>query len=382
MKHFITFVLLSFLTLNLTAQAIYETLDSEILEGSRKLKIQLPRNYDPEGKRTYPLVLVLDGDYLFEPVAGNIDYQAYWEDIPDCIVVGVEQGSTREDDFFYNEDTFFPAHGGADFYEFLAQELLPHINNNYNTSNFRIVVGHDLSANFINFFLFKDVPLFRAYVALSPDLAPQMTNRLQQRLATLPEETFYYLATGDADVKVLHEAIVECDSKLKPLANPKFHYKFDNFEDANHYSLVGRGIPKALNEIFALYKPINGKEYREKILPYEGTPLEYLDKKYEDIEYFYGFEKKLIENDVRAIAAACKKRDDIETLEKLAKRVKKEFPESMISSYYLGMFYEKEGNLKKALRQYKAGLMLEPSQFIDKEIILEKMYSVQDQMKK
>jgi len=45
------------------------------------------------------------------------------------------------------------------------------------------------------------------------------------------------------------------------------------------------------------------------------------------------------------------------------------------------MYYEKEGNLKKALQRYKSGLLLEPSQFIDKEIMLEKMYDIQDAMK-
>ncbi len=380
MKKFYILVLICFFTLNFKAQAIYETIDSYKLDGKRELKIQLPRNYDPEAKRTYPLVLVLDGDYLFEPVAGNIDYQSYWEDIPDCIVVGIKQGKTREDDFFYDDDTFFPAHEGADFYEFMAAELLPYIEDNYNASNYRVIFGHDLGANFINYYLFKDEPLFRAYVALSPDLAPEMENRLKKRLAILQEETFYYMATADADVKALRNAIVECDAKLKLIENPKLHYKFDNFEDANHYSLVGRGIPKALNEIFSLYKPINGKEYTESLLTFEGTPYEYLIKKYEDIEYFYGFEKKLIENDVRAIAAACTKKDDLESLEKLSKLVKKEFPKSMLSAYYLGMYYEKEGNLKKALQRYKSGLLLEPSQFIDKEIMLEKMYDIQDVM--
>ena len=119
-------------------------------------------------------------------------------------------------------------------------------------------------------------------------------------------------------------------------------------------------------------------KYKEKILTYEGSPYDYLIKKYENIAYFYGFEKKLIENDIRAIAAACNKKDDLESLEKLAKLVKKEFPKSMLSAYYMGMFHEKEGNLRKALLRYKGGLLMEPSQYIDKEIMLEKMYEVQD----
>ena len=381
MKKFCTLVLICLFALNLKAQAIYKTIDSYKLDGKRGLKIQLPRNYNPEEKRSYPLVLVFDGDYLFEPVAGNIDYQAYWEDIPDCIVVGIEQGKTREDDFYYDDTTFFPAHDGADFYEFMAAELLPYIEGNYNVSNFRVIIGHDLGANFINYYLFKDEPLFRAYVALSPDLAPEMQNRLKERLTILKEETFYYMATADADIKALRNAIIECDTKLKAIENSKLHYKFDNFEDANHYSLVGRGIPKALNEIFSLYKPINGKEYNEEVLTFEGSPFDYLMKKYEDIEYFYGFEKRVIENDIRAIAAACNKKDDLESLEKLAKFVKKEFSESMLSAYYLGLYYQKEGDLKKALQRFKSGLLLEPSQFIDKELILEKMYEIQDAMK-
>ena len=378
MRNFYTFLITLFIGFNLSAQAIYETIKSEKLQGDRELKIQLPRNYNPEEKRTYPLIIVLDGDYLFEPIAGNIDYQSYWEDIPDCIVVGVKQGAMREDDFFYDEDSYLPAGDGASFYEFIAAELLPLINSNYKVSNFRIIVGHDLGANFINYFLFKDEPLFRAYIALSPDLAPKMINRINERLSNIEQETFYYMATGDADIKTLRATIAECDAAISSIKNEKLQYKFDDFVDANHYSLVGRGIPKALNQIFALFKPINAKEYREKILTYEGSPFDYLVKKYENIEYFYGFEKKLIENDIIAIAAASNKKDDMDSLENLAKLVRRKFSKSMLSAYYSGMYYEKIGDYKKALVRYKSGLLLLPSQTIDKELMLEKMYETQE----
>lgn len=378
MKNLYLLLIAFFCVLNIQSQAIYKTIDSDKLGESRELKIQLPRNYNPEEKRTYPLIIALDGDYLFEPITGNIDYQSYWEDIPDCIVVGVNQASTREDDFFYHEDTHFPIGSGAKFYEFLAAELLPYIEDNYQASNFRIIFGHDLSANFINYYLFKDEPIFRAYVAFSPEFAPEMKDRLQQRLSDITQETFYYMATADADIKDLRASALQADSILSTVENEKLSYKFDDFEDANHYGLVGRGIPKALSEIFGLFKPINSKEYTEKVLTFEGSPYDYLIKKYDDIEYFYGFEKSLIENDIRAIAAASNKKDDLDSLQDLAKLVKKKFPESMISAYYLGMYYEKDGNFKKALLQYQGGLLLQPSQFVDKEIMLEKMYDTQE----
>ncbi len=365
--------------LQVTSQVIYEPFQSSRLGEKRDIKIQLPRNYNPEEKIEYPLIIVLDGDYLFEPVTGNVDYQSYWGEMPKCIVVGVNQSTTRAKDFHYDESQFFPSQDGADFFEFLGMELVPYIEGKYNVSDFRIVMGHDLSANFINYYLFKDKPMYRAFVSFSPDLAPEMKTRLHQRLSTLDVDTFYYLSTADNDISRLHKNIFEADALLKTLDNPKVHYRFDNFIDADHYSMVGLGIPKALNQIFDLYKPINIKEYNEKVLTYEGSPYEYLEKKYKDIEFFYGFEKKVVENDFKAIAAASNKKDDIESLKELSKLAKKEYPDSMISSYYMGMYYEKDNNLKKALQYYNSGLLLEPSEFIDKDVLLDKIYAIKDQ---
>jgi len=374
-----TLLILLVLSLKVSSQVIYEPFQSSKLGESRDIKIQLPRNYDPEEKVEYPLIIVLDGDYLFEPVIGNVDYQSYWGEMPKCVVVGVNQSATRSKDFYYDDEQFFPSQDGANFFEFLGMELVPYIEGKYNVSDFRIVMGHDMSANFLNYYLFKDQPMYRAFVSFSPDLAPEMKTRLQQRLSTLDVDTFYYLATADNDISRLNKSILEADELIKSIENPKVHYRFDNFNDADHYSMVGLGIPKALNQIFDLYKPINMKEYNEKVLTYEGSPYQYLEKKYKDIEFFYGFEKKVVENDFKAIAAASNKKDDIESLKELSKLAKKEYPGSMISAYYLGMYYEKDNNLKKALQYYNSGLLLEPSEFIDKEVLLDKIYAIQDQ---
>ncbi|WP_323787222.1 alpha/beta hydrolase [Psychroserpens sp.] len=378
MKHFTLVALLLFFTYSLNAQVIYEPFESSKLGGSRDIKIQLPRNYDAEEEVLYPLVIVLDGDYLFEPVVGNTDYQSYWEDIPNCIVVGINQSETRNDDFFYADETNFPFEEGANFFEFLGMELIPYIEDNYMVSDFRIAIGHDMSANFINYYLFKDKPLFRAYVLLSPELAPEMATMMSERAPLIDRNTFYYLATADDDVKSLRTDILALDNALKGIDNEFFNYRFNDFQDANHYSLVGLGIPKALNEIFSFYKPITKKEYKENVLEYSGSPFDYLMKKYEDIELFYGFKKKVVENDLRAIAAASKKKNDVESLKELAKLARQEYPESMISAYYQGMYYEADGNLKRALNSYQSGLLLEKSDHITKDMLLDKIYELQD----
>ncbi len=89
-KKLLIFVLLVAPLLS-SAQTLYETISSEKLGETREIKIQLPRNYEENTEKTYPVILVLDGDYLFEPMAGNVDYSSYWEDAPEMIVVGVNQ---------------------------------------------------------------------------------------------------------------------------------------------------------------------------------------------------------------------------------------------------------------------------------------------------
>ncbi len=77
------------------AQIKYESLSSQKLGETRQIKIQLPRNYEENKDKRYPVVVVLDGDYLFEPVAGMVDYYSYWEDVPEMIVVGINQDGIR-----------------------------------------------------------------------------------------------------------------------------------------------------------------------------------------------------------------------------------------------------------------------------------------------
>lgn len=368
-------VLIWFIIINnsVYSQTIFKVFDSYKLGEKREIKIRLPNNYDINNAINYPLVIVLDGDYLFEPVAGNIDYQVYWDEMPDCVVVGVNQEHTRLLDFEFSNETHMPSQNGATFFEFISMELLPYLSDNYNISDFRTLVGHDLGANFLNYYLFKAVPLFNAYVALSPEFALKIPDRLASRLSHIEKEVYYYLATSDGDVSYLRSSILEADRELKKITNPKLHYKFNDFVGSNHYTLVGQAIPEALNEIFKLYKPINKKEYKEKLVTYNGNTFEYLEKKYDDIEDSYGIEKKVVENDLRAIVSACQKRDDTESLLKLAKLTKKTYPNSMMVAYYYGLYYERTSNFKRALQSYKSGMSLTPSQYVDKDLLYDKI---------
>jgi predicted alpha/beta superfamily hydrolase len=363
---------------SLTAQTQYREIESDRLGGKRQLKIQLPRNYDGNSEKYYPVIVVMDGDYLFEPVAGNVDFYSYWEEMPDVIVVGILQDETRDDDTLYDDTNFLPTETGAAFFEFVGLELMPYLDENYRTANFRIAVGHDLTASFINYYLMKEPTLFQGYVSISPDLAPLMDERLIDRLGASKQKIFYYLATGTEDIKVLREPIKELDNQLKAIGNENLRYYYDNFDGATHYSMVGRAIPMALENIFSIYRPISKKEYKETLLNLPGSPYDYLVQKYATVKELFGLDDTIRVNDFVATSTAIEKRSDWESLERLGKLARAQYPETMLGNYYLALALEKTGETKKAMRTYQNGYLLEEISFITKDLMLDRAAKIKE----
>ncbi|PHS02625.1 MAG: esterase [Leeuwenhoekiella sp.] len=371
----ITYFLL-FLAFSSQAQVLYESVPSNSLSEPRNIKIQLPRNYETNQDKSYPVIVVMDGDYLFEPVAGSVDYYSYWEDMPQAIVVGIMQPD-RMSDTYYSDENFLPAETGAAFFEFVGMDLFPWLNKKYRLAPFNVVVGHDVTAAFSNYYLMKSPPLFSAYISLSPDLAPEMTNRLLPVFQNTENQLFYYQATGSEDIESLRESTLAFDQELKAIDNDRFHYYFDDFENASHYSLAGRAIPNALEKVFSVYRPISKKEFNDILLK-SDSPYDYLVSKYETIENLFGLKDQIRINDFIAVAAALDKKADWEGFENLGKLARKEYPETILGAYYLGRALEGQGEPKKALRTYEGALVLKDVANINKDLLMMRAQRIKD----
>lgn len=363
-------------SLNFNAQVVYKALESTKLGKSRELKIQLPRSYNNDKSKSYPLFIVLDGDYLFEAVAGNVDYYTYWEDMPEAIVVGVNQFDSRFEDSMYSEQNSLPVETGAAFFEFIGTEVIPFIETTYRTGKFKVAIGHGETANFINYYLLKEKPLFQAYIAISPDLAPKMIDYLPERLSKIPTKTFYYLATTDKDSESIKKMSEALNTGLKQIENKNLLYKYDTFANPTHYSLPTHVLPNALESIFHVFQPISKNEYQETILKLDTSPVLYLQEKYQTIRDLFGIEKQIIVNDFKAISAAIEKTRKFEYYEELSKIAQKQYPKTLMGSYYAARFYEETGNPKKAMKTYQSAYILEEIAGITKDLMLEKSEAI------
>jgi predicted alpha/beta superfamily hydrolase len=381
MKH--AYLLLLF-SISSFSQKTIEIFKSDKLGESREITIGLPASYEKNPNKKYPILVLLDGDYLFDPFYGALSYGSYWDDIPEVIIVGISQNKNDEriEDSNYDEADGLPVDKGAKFFEFIGGELLPYIEKKYRIAPFRIIAGHDTTAGFLNFFLYKEYSIFNAYISLSPELATDMEKRIPENLNKIKQPIFYYQSSSDGDVKKLREPIQTMDESIKKISNPLLNYKYDLFKGASHYSLVLYSIPSALYQIFESYKPISSTEYNEKIVILPSGYVDYLVTKYDLLSKNLSMKIPVRINDFKAIEAAILKNNAYNELDQLAQIANKYYPKTMLADYELGLMYEKQGDAKKAAKKFQNASQQEEIGDLTKDMMMEKFDDMQSLIQK
>jgi len=366
------------------SQTISDTISSSSLKEKREILISLPESYQKGTKRTYPLLVLLDGDYLMSPFQGALKYGAFWDDLPEMIIVGISQNADNEryDDCTIDKETGLLEGKGERFFEFVGGEVVNYIASKYGVSTFKIIAGHDITAGFINYYLYKDNPVLNGYIAISPELSLGMEVNIPGRLSAMPKNIFYYLSVADGDVKKMKEATKILHQNISEVKSDKLFYKFDEIPNTSHYSLVLHSIPKALYHFFSTYQPISTSEFQEKIVKLESGYVDYLKKKYELSEKTLGIKTPIRLNDFRAIESAIVKNKAFSEFESLAQIANKNYPRTMLGEYYMGRYYEESGDLKRASKSYQNAFTLEAIGDLTKDMMLEKADELRSQIKK
>lgn len=380
--------LLLFLTLicsNLIfSQKETDTFFSKKLNEDREITVSLPPSYKKNTTQKYPVLILLDGDFLLDPLQGSLSYGYYWDDLPEIIIVGISQNQNneRETDCSFDQDTGLPLDKGEEFFEFIGMELLPYIQKKYRTAPFKMIAGLDITAGFLNFYLYKENPIFDAYISMSPELPAGMETEIPGRLATTKKTVFYYHSSADGDMKKMRSRIQAMDESIKKVNNPNLNYRFDDFKGASHYSLVLHSIPSALYHIFSVYQPISPLEFQEKIAALPEGYVDYLIKKYETLEKSLGLKIRIRINDFKAIEAAILKNKAYNEFDQLAQLAQRDYPKTMLADYHMAQMYEKKGNLKSALRYYQTGYQMQEIGGLTKGMMMNKADELTQAVKK
>jgi len=365
-------LLIGFTCLNLGAQVKKEIFESFKLQERRDVSYYFPEDYTEE--KSYPLIVVLDAEHLFDLVVANVKFQSRFDRMPEAIVVGIGQlkNDLRWEDCAYDEVSGLPTEKGKMFFEFLGTEIIPYLETSYNIAPFKMFVGYDITANFGNYYLFKERSLFNSYISISPVLATEMESRVPARLSELDQTIFYNLIV-EKQPSDDRQRILQMNLSIESIDKESLHYFFDEYENADHTSIAAYGISKAFDNVFRIYRPITPAEYKSDILTSEEPVFSYLESRYQTIEDLFGFEKPVELNDIMAIYAACLKKEDYESLEPLADLCKKEYPDTMMGFYFEAEYYEFIGEPKKAFKTFEKAFQLEEIDFLTKDLALQKI---------
>ena len=350
-----------FYSVTIVAQQTFNhTINSPELGGERTLKIYLPASYESNSERDYPLTIVFDADYLFDVYVGNSVLFAQKEKAPEQIIVGIVQsGDQRYEDCSYDRETSRPTQEATNFFNFVKNDLLVYIEDNYRISPFKTIVGNTITANFTNYFFIDDNHMVNAYININPYYAPEIPAAINGVAASVKNNTYYYyLGSGDYLSKKRQDGIARANSELASIENEKFNYKYEDLSGATTVSSIGQSISSAIAFIFDIYSSISKEEYNTKIKDLSPPDaIAYLENKYVDIEYLFGSNLKMREKDIYAIEGIIIDKENGEYLRDFGEMIFKLYPESPLGNYYIGLGFELNGKFKRALEAYKEGYM-------------------------
>lgn len=234
---------------------------SETLGENRILNVYLPHGYHPDSAIEYPVIYLLDGSAHedFIHIAGLVQFCSYpWiNHIPPSIVVGIENVD-RQRDFTYPCDLeeyleAIPTSGGsAAFIDFLEDEVMPFIAENYEINGNKMLIGQSLGGLLASEILVRHPNMFTSYVIVSPSLWWDEESLLSETPIEIQSPISVYVAVGE-EGRVMKRVARQVFKKTKTRNKvEEIHYNFVKGHD--HADVLHLAVYEAFRKMGEISK--------------------------------------------------------------------------------------------------------------------------------
>lgn len=192
----------------------YHHVASEIVGRGYHVYVMLPEGYSESAQDLYPTIYLLDGGALFPLLVAYYRYLNFGEEIPDSIIVGISYGGdSLEDGNYRSTDYTAPSKerdywgGAARFQDFLSNELLTFIEENYRSNpDRRIIFGQSIGGQFVLYTALTQPDLFWGHIASNPALHRNLPFFLEQHgRASTNGRSKLFVGSGTLDDPQFHE---------------------------------------------------------------------------------------------------------------------------------------------------------------------------------
>jgi len=333
----------------------YRTLHSDILDEDRLLYIHVPRGYE-NTQLDYPVLYLLYVDIYnyFADAAMITEKLGGTGEIPPMIIVGVAN-TNRYRDLLPVKTRNLPESGGADNYlKFLEEELIPHIDDNYRTKDFRVLAGPQAAAVFSLYALIAKPGLFNAFITENPFMNPENAEFLYPHAESFFSNqdslrNFLYIKCETSERPPDLEYLQKLEMMLASEKPAGFRYEIE-FREPSGYFIAPLPFEKALRALFTGHR-----------LPehFQSSSLKDIINYYKDRSKEYGFQvdppELMLTFEGNKLLQAGASREAIAVYEYQLGL----YPKSLNAMYQLGETYRGMGDFDKAEAYYEAFLEIE-----------------------
>ena len=327
------------------------TFDSKIMGEKRTIVVHLPSGYE-KNKSSYPVLYITDGEIHTTHTSGTVDYLAKFRLIPEMIVVGVVNTDRNRDlrPTPIDKQQEGIIEGADRFLNFISEEVIPMIDNNYRTLSYKIFSGTSYGGLFgINAFLTRP-NIFDAIIAISPSLYwdNQIMQKKANSLFSEKKVNGNLYITIAKEQPIMIESFNNFLSVLKNNPTNKVKWGAKIFKEETHNTTVLIGQYYAIREIF--------KEWN---IP-EDQPqnLTQLLTRYSKMSKQLGTEIILPEDRANGYGTWLMYLNRLDEADELFNWNTINYPKSSNAFNMLGQIKEKAGKYTEAKRNYEKALQI------------------------
>jgi len=176
-------------------------------ENEYPITIKLPRSYQKQNQKRYPVVYLLDANYSLPIASGASRFMMNSGAIEEVIIVavGYQKGVSGLNSRIYDYTPFEDKNwqrktGGASQYlNYLKNTVLPYIEADFRTTQKSTLVGNSLGGLFAAYTLFTEPSLFSNYIIGSPSVWFKENSILAMAVKPAASTTKVYIAVGELE---------------------------------------------------------------------------------------------------------------------------------------------------------------------------------------
>ena len=330
------------------------TFKSVVLNEERTVVVQLPKSYQAEPNKIYPVIYRLDGAGNIPLASAVIERLQNDNRAPEVIIVAIENTNRLRDLYpTVNKEPQGPVGeggGGAQFLAFFEQELIPLIDKNYRTHDFKVIAGASAGGVFALYALQAKPDLFQAHIAYSPAVwwnygaSVKSSKEFIEKAKNL--NSYVYINIGE-EAGIMRERYDELQQAMESHKVRGLRFFNDAFAGISHNLTTAAG---AFNAYYNLFLP---KQMPMSALTEDVASI---DQYYKTLSQQWGEQISPPDRAVRLLAYNLTDSKQFTRAIEVFKYNIKNHPKSVDAHSALSYGYEMQGDTRQALIQIEAAL--------------------------